>query len=509
MYKSITNKDECLSILDKTNYELLDLCFDNQEKTRVIIKDLYGYKYDCSIYDFIKKKYIPSKVHVCNPFSLDNISLWLELNERPFILEENNIYTGSTGKLYVRCNVCGELFDTCWAEIGRGRGCPFCRGMRIGERNNLEHLEPDLMKEWSSNNKISPNKVARFSSKQVLWICKNCGYEWVAVISNRTMSGSGCPACAGIVVSNKNRFSILYSESAKEWHPTKNGLLTPDMFSYGSHKEVWWLCSGCGNEWRGSIKHKNRIKVGTCPVCTFENRSIRIPDEEINRIVFETGYRLLKIRRDRTINIIVEDKSLYKYDVTLSHFTEVGRGIAIIHKGNPYSFENIKRFLELNPKTFELCDQKYKNTLGKLKFYCLKCERFFHMSWSSLYAGGGCSYCTSQSSGENTVDDFLIRNNLCFIREYTFNDCVGDKRKLPFDFAIFIDGQLYKIIEVDGLQHFESVSFFGGDKAFATRQRYDEIKTRYCKIKDIELIRIPYFEFGNIELILSEKLKIT
>ena len=28
----------------------------------------------------------------------------------------------------------------------------------------------------------------------------------------------------------------------KEWHPTKNGELTPDDFTHGSHKKVWWLC---------------------------------------------------------------------------------------------------------------------------------------------------------------------------------------------------------------------------------------------------------------------------
>jgi hypothetical protein len=27
----------------------------------------------------------------------------------------------------------------------------------------------------------------------------------------------------------------------KEWHPTKNGDLTPDDFTHGSNKKVWWL----------------------------------------------------------------------------------------------------------------------------------------------------------------------------------------------------------------------------------------------------------------------------
>lgn len=31
--------------------------------------------------------------------------------------------------------------------------------------------------------------------------------------------------------------SVTHPELAKEWHPTKNGILTPDDFTYGSQKK--------------------------------------------------------------------------------------------------------------------------------------------------------------------------------------------------------------------------------------------------------------------------------
>ena len=34
----------------------------------------------------------------------------------------------------------------------------------------------------------------------------------------------------------------LYPDLVKEWHPTKNGDLTPNDFTHGSGKKVWWLC---------------------------------------------------------------------------------------------------------------------------------------------------------------------------------------------------------------------------------------------------------------------------
>ena len=64
----------------------------------------------------------------------------------------------------------------------------------------------------------------------------------------------------------KNRFP----EIAKQWHPTKNALLTPDGVSYGSQKKVWWQCSkNPEHEWKAVIA--NRTKGSGCPECVGKN----------------------------------------------------------------------------------------------------------------------------------------------------------------------------------------------------------------------------------------------
>lgn len=66
--------------------------------------------------------------------------------------------------------------------------------------------------------------------------------------------------------------SISYPSVAEEWHPTKNGELTPDMVSGGMTKKTWWLCpntcpEGCIHEWEAFIQ--NRCKGGYgCPYCS-------------------------------------------------------------------------------------------------------------------------------------------------------------------------------------------------------------------------------------------------
>ena len=52
------------------------------------------------------------------------------------------------------------------------------------------------------------------------------------------------------------------------------------------------------------------------------------------------------------------------------------------------------------------------------------------------------------------------------------------------------------------------VNHFGGLNGFITTKIHDTIKTQYCKNNNIRLIRIPYWDFDNIENILSQLLNI-
>ena len=53
-------------------------------------------------------------------------------------------------------------------------------------------------------------------------------------------------------------FSETHPELAEQWHPTKNGDLTPQDVVSGSHRKVWWKCPDCGYEWEASIANRSR-----------------------------------------------------------------------------------------------------------------------------------------------------------------------------------------------------------------------------------------------------------
>lgn len=59
--------------------------------------------------------------------------------------------------------------------------------------------------------------------------------------------------------------AALYPRLAAEWDRGKNGGLTPEMVTPGSHRKVWWKC-GKGHSWAADIG--NRVAGTGCPYCS-------------------------------------------------------------------------------------------------------------------------------------------------------------------------------------------------------------------------------------------------
>ena len=58
--------------------------------------------------------------------------------------------------------------------------------------------------------------------------------------------------------------ATTHPDLASQWHPTKNGNLTPKDVSFGSVFKIWWLCEH-GHSWIASVNHRSS---GTgCAVC--------------------------------------------------------------------------------------------------------------------------------------------------------------------------------------------------------------------------------------------------
>lgn len=147
---------------------------------------------------------------------------------------------------------------------------------------------------------------------------------------------------------------------------------------------------------------------------------------------------------------------------------------------------------------------QYINDKEKIEFRHNICNRVFTMAAGSFLQGTRCPHC-SESKGEKKVYDYLVSKNIAFIREYRDKRC-KNKYTLPFDFAIIKDKQLLVLIEYDGELHYKMGRWSNAKERHLTIKKTEAIKNAFCQNSNIPLIRIPYWEYENIENTLDKKL---
>lgn len=168
-----------------------------------------------------------------------------------------------------------------------------------------------------------------------------------------------------------------------------------------------------------------------------------------------------------------------------------------------------EQYIESLQRNFPYIDLlgDYITLQDETDFYCNRCKT----SWIDrpiLVRNRGC-LCCERNRTENFVGQILGEYNIKYQRQYTFDDCV-DQRKLPFDYFL-IDYDV--ICEYDGEQHYHPVGFGCKDEQeaydkFLYTKRHDQIKTQYCMSHHIPLIRIPYWEKNNMsEYLVNELIK--
>ena len=189
--------EQVMIIIKENGFELVSGDYKNVD-TNLTIKDALGYYYCVSLYRL--RKYKPLFVHKSNPFTIQNIKLWLVLNNVELDLISDTYVNNTSNNLQWRClkDHCGQTFERCWDIIQRGGMCLYCVGHLVSEFNNLEYLKPNIAKEWhpTKNGDLTPSNVTCGNdSHNMWWQCSiNHSHEWQASIYNRLKTG--CPHCS-------------------------------------------------------------------------------------------------------------------------------------------------------------------------------------------------------------------------------------------------------------------------------------------------------------------------
>lgn len=96
--------------------------------------------------------------------------------------------------------------------------------------------------------------------------------------------------------------------------------------------------------------------------------------------------------------ISLRDSLGYYYYVPFDNF-RTNKKLRKVHKSNPYTIKNIKLWLILNNKSFELVSNVFEGAKNKLKWKCLMCYEIFKSSWSDISHDSGCPYCAGRQVG--------------------------------------------------------------------------------------------------------------
>lgn len=141
------------------------------------------------------------------------------------------------------------------------------------------------------------------------------------------------------------------------------------------------------------------------------------------------------------------------------------------------------------------CFRQYQKWYQRVPQYDLPANIYRHYTdnggWVSYVDFFGTDVNELMSVGEKRIAEYLKRKNIDFEYQKRYKDC-RDINVLPFDFYL---PKYNAIIEFDGYQHYYNVKQFGNSLEYT--QYHDKIKTQYCATKNINLLRIPYWELED------------
>jgi len=291
----------------KAKYNLISDEYKNEDY-HLILCDIDGYYYNLT-WRTLHKNIDSNHAFVSekNIYSTQNIKLFLNKNSLDLILL--NEFKNNKDKL-ILVDKYGYRYTRTWSDLKR------LSNFHIADDGNYYSIQN--IKLWCKlNNKpfelISTeykNNREKLQWRCLKEVCKEEFYQsWDNISSGY---GSGCSYCAGKQVGLSNCLATRNPEIALQWHPTKNGNLTPWNVTYGSEKEVWWVCEECSHEW--SVTPNNRtFNNSGCPECNKPKG-----EKECKRIFLFKGF--IEISQDDYDKLSEINKNINTYFIPQKTF---------------------------------------------------------------------------------------------------------------------------------------------------------------------------------------------
>ena len=391
-------------------------------------------------------------------------------------------YKGNNVPLPVLHIECGRTFDIRPKEFIVGQRCVCKSHLKSIYENYKDSLGEDYELVDGIN---SVNK----SSDEVTLVHSSCGTEFPVRASNLSQGykPNRCPECRP----NKRKSTAQFK--AEVYDLVGNSF---DVLSGYSNREsrIGFRHNDCGNVF---VREARRFLEN--PICAPCNAKIESEKRRLDRLSeivekfsasFKIEYltdgevpRVLATHRECGVSI---ERSLSGLDGICAHCSaeERYKNNVMSRLGSDYSFIRFTHRPELSLPYQRGVELKH-----------LECGHVYETSYSKIMEGSKCPNCV-YSRGEKAVADVLDSLSIEYTREHSF-EYLGRKR---FDFFI---PSLNIAIEYDGEQHYKSIDAWGGEEYLEYVRQSDALKNDFCDYMGIDLLRIPYWEFDNIDEIVT------
>ena len=408
------------------------------------------------------------------------------------VIKVIGIYINAKTKITHKCKVCNKIWDSYPTNILSGCECPDCARIKIAEKHKKSHVVYEKeMREVNPNIEVIGEYVGALI--KIVHKCKICNHEWEATPSN-ILNGCGCPKCCNINRGNEYR-------KTHEEYINEVKIKNPDIEVIGKYKgnkiKILHRCNVCNNEWNASPS--NVLKTTRCPKCC-NNRYKKTHEEYSEEVKIKNPNIKLLSKYTGVRNPIDCECLICNNKWTTNHPSILLGGSGCPECGNKKIGEKLKKtddeyILELRTinQDIEAIDSYVRSGI-KISHRCKLCGFEWEITPSDTLRGRGCPKCKS-SIGEKNISKFLNEHNIKYEHEKTFDSLKGVRNGLlSYDFYL---PNYNLLIEYQGEQHFRSIEYFGGEKAFIKQQEHDKRKRKYAKLHKINLLEIRYDEDVN------------
>ena len=444
--------------------------------------------------------------------SYDTVKSFIEVESGSGCKLLSQEYQGARENLLVKC-LCGNEFDVSWNRFARKnkykRQCNVCGYEQLSKSKTLSHTS--VLELFKAEGFVLCDRYENAHKR--MHVKDINGYSYDVSLNNfkNKVMKKELDGELTNIVHKTNKYSI---GNIKKW--LIDNEIEYELVSDCYEDNISMLEWICENGHRFRLGWNEILQGRRCSACTLKNNTkhrikkySKILSDEV---ALDNGGYILKSNYNTASChvLILHEECGSEFLVTPSNFLGGTRCPTCLgkRKRNTGEFKQIVK--ELSGREYSVLGE-YVNSKTHIQMKHNSCGHTWSLVPSSFVAGSRCPKCSRLASkGEIRVQSYIDKLGLEYVSEFVSENCIN-VNVLPFDIAIlnYDAKNPLALIEYDGEQHFEPVDFAGKGEEWALEQHLgvverDNIKNQYCKDNNIPLLRIPYWDFHNIETILEE-----